>query len=120
MALIDAKRGRKKPPSLRVKFDGDAHVNFANQASIADDLYGVDEAPVDLKHLVVISNGLFEKAKVLRTLPLLTKDPAKSGASSQPRSNSVTAASFLPTVDNYDARQIEGGCLVRASRRSSR
>ena len=100
MALIDAKRGRKKPPSLKVKFDGNA--------------------PVDLKHLVVISNGLFEKAKVLRTLPLLKKDPAKSGASSQPRSNSVTAASFLPAADNDDARQIEGGCLVRASRRSSR
>ncbi len=120
MALINAKRGRKKPPSLRVKFDRDAPVHFADQASIADDLYGVDEAPVDLEHLVVISNGLFEKATVLRTLTLLTKDQAKSGASSQPRSNSVTAASFLPAVDNYDARQIEGGCLVRASRRSSR
>ena len=120
MALSKAKRGRKKPPSRRVKFDGDAPIHFANQASIADDLYGVDEAPVDLEHLVVISNGLLERAKVLRTLPLLTKDPAKSGASSQPRSNSVTAASFLPAVDNYDPRQIEGGCLVQEPRRSSR
>ena len=106
MALINAKRGRKKPPSLRVKFDRDAPVHFADQASIADDPYGVDEAPVDLEHLVVISNGLLERAKVLRTLPLLTKDPAKSGASSQPRSNSVTAASFLPTVNKYDARAL--------------
>ena len=99
MALINAKRGRKKPLSLRVKFDDDAPVHFADQASIADYLYGVDEALVDLEYLVVISNGLLERAKVLRTLPLLTKDPAKSDASSQPRSNSVTTASFLPAVD---------------------
>ena len=120
MALINAKHGRKRPPSLRVKFDRDAPVHFAGHASIADDLYGADEAPVNLEHLVVISNGLFETATVLRTLPLLTKDPAKSGASSQPRSNSITAASFLPAVDNYEVLEIEGGCLVRASRRSSR
>ena len=103
-----------------MKFERDVPVYFADQASIAGDLYGVDEAPADLELLVVISNGLLERTKVFRTLPLLTKDPAKSGASSQPRANSVTAASLLPVVDNYDARQTEGGCLVRASRRSSR
>ena len=71
MALIDAKRGRKKPPSLRVKFDGDAHVNFADQASIADDLYGVDEASVDLKQLVV-------DAGLLDDLPNQSFDNSKS------------------------------------------